>query len=526
MRSRRCRGSCVRSWTRSNVEHLRRRWGVTLLTTLHDDVLLGTQEPQILHRPPGVHSLDGAREAIELADAVGMTLDRAQILTLELALGERADGKWAAFEVCDVQPRQNGKGDVIQARELAGLFLFDEQLIIHTAHEFPTANEAFLRMAAVIDANPSLRSRVARIRYANGEQGVELKSGARLKYRARTGGAGRGFAGAALVVYDEAFALMSEHVAASLPTLSTHPNPQVWFASSAGMATSSQLWRLRRRALSGSGGRLAYSEHTAENVSISADGRVTSTPIDTDDRRLWALANPAAGGRIGWDFLESEYAAMEPERFARERLGVWDAEPDSTAVDPKISADGWARTLAPPTSAVAGEIVVGFDVGLDGEWSSIAIAAGSISDPYVEVVEHRQGVGWLPGRLVELIERWQPTAVGCNGAGASAAQVGPILVAFREAGISADLLHQLSSPAYRAACGGFYTDVVEGRLRRPDGQGPLDVAVGHASERALGEGWAWDGRNTAVPVSPLVAVTVARSLLPVEAVAPKPVFAY
>lgn len=489
-------------------------------------VLLGTQEPQIIHRPPAVHNLDGAREASDLADAVGMTLDRAQRLTLELALGERSDGKWAAFEVCDVQPRQNGKGDVIQARELAGLFIFGEQLIIHTAHEFPTANEAFLRMVGVIEANSALRARVARIRFANGEQGVELKSGARLKYRARTGGAGRGFAGASLVVYDEAFALQSEHVAASLPTLSVHPNPQVWFASSAGMSTSSQLWRLRKRALAGNGGRLAYSEHTAEDVHLDDRGRAVSTPIDPEDRRLWALANPAAGGRISWDFLEAEFAAMTPEQFARERLGVWDPELDSEVFDPKISPDEWKRTLSTPTMAGPGEMTIGFDVGLDGEWSSIAMAAGSISDPYVEIVEHRQGVGWLPDRLVELVGRWQPTAVGCNGAGASPAQVGPILVAFREAGISADLLHQLSAPAYRAACGGFYTDVVEGRLRRPGGQGPLDVAVGHATERALGESWAWDGRNATVPISPLVAVTVARSMLPVEAVAPKPVFAY
>lgn len=489
------------------------------------DVLLGTQEPQILHRPPDVHSLDGAREASDLADAAGMTLDRAQRLTLELALGERADGTWSAFEVCDIQPRQNGKGDVIQARELAGLFIFGEKLIIHTAHEFPTANEAFLRMVAVIEANSWLRSRVARIRFANGEQGVELKTGERLKYRARTGGAGRGFAGAALVVYDEAFALQSEHVAASLPTLSVHPNPQVWFASSAGMATSSQLWRLRRRALGGNAGRLAYSEHTAEDVALE-DGRVVSRQIDPDDRRLWALANPAAGGRISWDFLEAEFAAMGPEQFARERLGVWDPEPDSEAVEAKIPADVWARTEAPPTMAGPGEVTISFDVSLDGEWSSIAVGAGSIADPYVEVIDHRQGVGWLPRRLVELVERWEPLAVGCNGAGPSPAQVGPVLVAFRDAGISADLLHQLNASAYRAACGGFYSDVVEGRLRRPSGQGPLDVAVAHASERPLGDAWAWDVRRATVPISPLVAATVARALLPVEAHAPKPVYAY
>jgi hypothetical protein len=34
-----------------------------------------------------------------------------------------------------VVPRQNGKGTILEARELAGLFLFGES-ILHTSHEF------------------------------------------------------------------------------------------------------------------------------------------------------------------------------------------------------------------------------------------------------------------------------------------------------------------------------------------------------------------------------------------------------
>jgi hypothetical protein len=183
---------------------------------------LGVQVPQIQHLPPDVHSLDAATEAIELANAYGVCsggpLSEAQQFTLRAALGERRDGTWAAATVADFKGRQGGgKSDTIAARELAGLVLFDEQLIIHTAHEFPTANESFLRLVAVFEAWDDLRKRVSRIRYANGEQGIEFLSGQRLKYRARTGGSGRGFAKADLVVYDEAQHLMQEHIAASGP---------------------------------------------------------------------------------------------------------------------------------------------------------------------------------------------------------------------------------------------------------------------------------------------------------------------
>jgi hypothetical protein len=145
-------------------------------------VRLGVQEPQILHLPPDVVSLAAAEEAIELADAYGVCdgfpLAESQKITLRGGLGERADGSWAASTVGDFGPRQGtGKNDKIAARELAGLILFGERLIIHTAHEFPTANESFLRMVAVFENWDDLRRRVARIRYANGEQGIEFCRG-------------------------------------------------------------------------------------------------------------------------------------------------------------------------------------------------------------------------------------------------------------------------------------------------------------------------------------------------------------
>ena len=494
-----------------------------MTTLLHDEM---PASPPLLHLPPDVHSLAAAEEGLELLERAGFDLDPAQEFVIMAALGVRDDQTWAAFEVADIQPRQNGKGEDIEGREIIGLFHLREELIIHTAHEFPTANEAFLRMVTRIESCRDLEKQVQRIRFANGEQGIELRSGARLKYRARTGGAGRGFAGAALVVYDEAYALKAEHVAASLPTLSTHPNPQVWYASSAGLSDSTALWKIRKRALSGNGGRLSYCEWTAELPHLGDDGRVTSSPIDVRDRSLVAIANPAYPHRISEDYVSSEHDAMGDEKFARERLGVWDPLIDDDRRDPKVPADAWLSTTTSPPHIEPGQPTITFAVSRDGEWSSIAVAAGSIADPYVEVIDHRQGVGWLPGRLVELVGKWEPLAVGFNNAGPAAAQAGSVLEAFRAAGISADLLVPVNTSEYKAACGGFYTDIIEGRLRRPDGQGPLDVAVAEASERPLGDAWAWDIRNATVPISPLEAVTVARFLLPTEVVAAKPVFAF
>ena len=87
-------------------------------------------------------------------------------------------------------------------------------------------------------------------------------------------------------------------------------------------------------------------------------------------------------------------------------------------------------------------------------------------------------------------------------------------MAFSEAGLTVQL-EQLSMVAYRQACAAFFTDVVEGRLRWFHGSGPLDAAARDAAGRQVGEMWQWDIRNATVPISPLVAATVARALLPV-----------
>lgn len=483
-------------------------------------VRIGSQRPTTVHLPSDGRDSAG-REAVDLAALAGLYLDDWQQWCLEEALRESPvrvampEGghvnQWAAFEVAVIVGRQNGKGSILEARQLAGLFLVRERLQVHTAHEFKTCFEHFLRVVNLIESTPDLDRQVMRIRRGAGEQAIELLSGERLRFLARSGGSGRGMSGDA-VYLDEAFALTPAIMGALLPTLSARPNPQLWYTSSAPMAASSVVHGVRRRG-SGSGPhspRLFFAEWGNERG------------VDVNDRAAWYVSNPALGIRISEEFIEAELSAMSamPEEFARERLGVPDVEANDGIREVKLPADKWRATGTRRKVAVeAGEIAIAWDVDRDGLSSSIGIGAGSLQAPYVEVIEHRQGVGWLPARLVELVQTWKPIAVGCNGAGPAGSQVGSVLAAFAAAGIDANLLEQMDANRYKQACGGFYSDIVEGRLKRPaDGQGPLDVAAGDATERPLGDAWAWDRRQVTVPISPLVTVTIARSLLPTEIV--------
>ena len=84
-----------------------------------------------------------------------MVLDEWQEDVLRASLGERSDGRWAARTVGLSTPRQNGKSQLIVARALAGILLFDEQLIICSAHQQDTAREVFTRLVDILEDNPS-----------------------------------------------------------------------------------------------------------------------------------------------------------------------------------------------------------------------------------------------------------------------------------------------------------------------------------------------------------------------------------
>jgi hypothetical protein len=486
------------------------------MSLLHD-VRIGSQRPRVSSLPSNRSGSAGS-DAVDLAATAGLILDDWQSWCLDMAMGEDPDRQWSAFEVAIIVSRQCGKGSILEARQLAGLFLLGERLQVHTAHEFKTCFEHFLRMVNLVESAPDLDKRVQRVRRGAGEQSIELRNGNRLRFLARSGGSGRGMSGD-VVYLDEAYALTSPMMGALLPTLSARPNPQVWYTSSAPKSTSEVLAQVRKRGHEGNSPRLFFAEWGHERG------------VDIYDRDNWYIANPALGIRVSEEFIEAELAAMEsmPEEFARERLGVPDPDP-SEARPVKLPAAAWAATVGPDLPATESPTVLTFDVSRDGEWSTVAIAAGTMSSPYVEVIAHRQGVGWLPSFLVDKVRSIGPVVVGVNGAGPAGAQVGPVLAAFADAGIDASLLKQLSTTEYKQACGGFYTDVTEGRLRRPeqgfDGKrSPLDIAASDATERPLGDAWAWDFRNATVPISPLVAVTVARSLLPAKE-SPAPVFIY
>jgi phage terminase large subunit-like protein len=294
--------------------------------------LLGSQRPRLQSLPPADDWHEGD-DAAELAAQAGLVLDEWQRYVLREALARRA-GKWAAFEVALVVSRQNGKGSLLEALELAALFLFGAELILHSAHKFDTSADAFRRIMWLIERNPDFDREVKKVIRSHGSESIELRTGQRLRFVARSSGAGKGFS-ADLVILDEAWNISDDSMASMLPTLSTRPNPQVWYTSTAGGPDSFQLGRVRDRGLAGGDPSLAFFEWSADR-----------DHHDPADPRCWALGNPGMGIRITQEYIALERAALTREAFERERLSIGDYPVDGGAWD-VIRAEAWGAAAAP-----------------------------------------------------------------------------------------------------------------------------------------------------------------------------------
>lgn len=446
--------------------------------------LLGAQQPRVSSYPEAISS--AGLETVELAASAGLILDEWQCRVLDVALGERPDGKWSAFEVGLIVGRQNGKGAILEARELAGLFLFGEQLILHSAHEFKTAQEAFRRVLGLVQNTPDLEKLVSRVRTSHGEEGIELRSGARLRFVARSTGSGRGFSGD-VVILDEAYNLPGQAMGALLPTMAARPNPQVWYTSSAGTEDSEVLARLKERGATGSS-RLAYFEW-------SADARAS-----LDDRDAWAQSNPGLGIRILPEFVEAERAALPEVEFARERMGIWaDARREAA-----INAVLWASLVDADCEARS---PVAFAVEINAERTKSSIMA-AIKRPdglvQVESIAYQPGTSWLLDKLKALNVDWQPVGIALNPSAAA----GSLIPGLQAAGIEPALV---SGREEAQACGAFYDAIVDKSIRHGN-QTVLNIAVEQATKRPVGDSWVWH-RRTAMDISPLNGATLAHHVV-------------
>lgn len=507
---------------------------------------MGDQEPRIYCVPPKLSSR--GQEAVELAEIAGLTLDPWEALVMDEMLGVQGDGRWSSKDFGLIAGRQNGKDVCLEARELFGLFLSEEdELIIHSAHLYDTALRHFQRIEQLIEGTPDLdrflTTHKGSISRSHGKEGIEIKRDGvirELRFRTRTEGGGRGWTCDCLI-FNEAMYLAGATVGAIYPTLSAVPNPQVLFVGSAGMKHSTALGRLRRRGMRHES-RVGFMEWSIDACSKfcprdceAHDQQPFKPTLDMTDEEIirktnrlivsYAKANPGFGIRIGgvqdphqsFEHIQGERSQMDPVEFDRERLGIgdWPVEEDSWLVVDKESWDACQDMTSSPVAPLA----FGIDMTPDRKYTCVTVAGLNPDGlTHIEItggdeLDHRPGDRWVVARVEELIERWNPCAVVID----KASQAGSLIKSLeRDGGVMDTRSMEVTCPTFRdyaQACGWFRSAIVPERGEAPllahRGQVPLTLAVAGADKREVNELWAWDRKSITTDISPLVAATLA-----------------
>lgn len=343
---------------------------------------MGNQEPSARIAPNYTKSDGGDAERVLRIG--GMILDPWQSDVMMDWLAVNPIGKWVCKTCGGSVPRQNGKTGLIQSRAEAGMILYNE-IVIYTAHLQKTATETFEEMANFFDS-PKLRKYLSDIKTALGREQIILKSGARVKFLARTRNGGRGQHGD-LLIFDEAQELNESEQASFIPAISASLNPQtIYIGTPPEPQSDGSVFRgLRDKALNGETRSTAWFEFSVDEIG------------DVKDQTRWAETNPALGRRILLTTIEGECEQMPPDTFARERLGWWSPVVEHKE-DPAIPADVWKDAMSHEPKP-NGKTAYGIKFTADG---AEVILCGAVvpedGKARISIIDRQptgRGTGWL-----------------------------------------------------------------------------------------------------------------------------------
>ena len=328
--------------------------------------LIGSVQPRVAPPLPAKSKVD---DFGKMAKGVGIELLPWQVMAGRYLTATGPDG-WLFREVAIVVARQNGKTELLVPRILMDLRA--GKRIIHTAQNRTLPREVFMRVAWQLHDLELIPKNG--IRYANGQEKIEMRNGGSYKIVAPQRGA-RGLS-ADTLIFDELREFEDyDIIAAATPTLTASSDPQTVYLSNAGSDASVVLNDLKRRGEEGGHDEFAYLEWSA------------ALERSIDDRAGWAEANPSLGHFLRMQTLENAYRTKPPQTFETEHLCRWVA-----SMQPRlVSEAAWMSCRAgietrPERPAIA------FNMDATGRRAS-AVMAWAMTDGRIACVEIEEAVG-------------------------------------------------------------------------------------------------------------------------------------
>lgn len=481
--------------------------------------------------------------AVDFArDVIGIELIPWQRWLLIHALELRPDGRFRFRTVLILVARQNGKTTIVEIKNLWKMFVLQVPLVIGTAQNLDISEESWDKAVDIAESIPELAAEIAHVDRTNGKKALRLVNGARWKIAAASRKGGRGLSGDDVNLDELREHQTWESWAAVTKTTMARRNPQVYAFSNAGddksvvlndlqakgRATAEQLVQLladqvvaeaesitRAAAAAGIDTTLGLFEWSAPDdvrcTCARADGDPHTPACRLQDRQAWAQANPSLGYTVTEEGLASALAT-DPEGVFRTEC-LCQRVPNLTPGWQVIGEGRWRDLVVAPVRPADPAFAV---VVNDRRTHSAIAAAGVRPDGRVQlsIVDYRPGTAWVPARMAQLQQRWEPIAWAVQDKGPT----GSLLTAIGEVGITApadpdepqrgDLAVPWAGDV--AAAYGLLIDAVDqGTIGHLD-ERVLNAAVEHAQTRPLSGATAWDYRHDAdVDSAPLVAVILA-----------------
>lgn len=440
--------------------------------------VIGSQEPSV-RIAPQYNASDGY-DASRIISIGGRILDPWQNDVLDDWMARAPSGRWACPTCGGSVPRQNGKTGLVSGRSEAGMILYNEQ-VLYTAHLQKTATETFEEIAAFFDCK-ALKKYLQDIKTALGREQIILKSGARIKFLARTRNGGRGQHGD-LLIFDEAQELTADQQASFLPAISASLNPQTIYVGTPPTPESDgTVFRgIRDRTIAGETSKTAWFEFSVPEIG------------NVNDPKRWAKANPALGIRILLSTIEGECESMPPDTFARERLGWWSPVIEEKA-EYVIDAEAWKACMSNEQKP-EGKTAYGVKFSLDGSEVALCGAVCPKDGPARISLINRQpmsvGIQWLADWLNARYDKACCVVIdGRNGVSTLVEKIAPT---WRYKGSvicprAGDVIASVST---------LTNEVSEHTVTWFAGQEQLTESATTSTKRAIGGGFGFGGENSA-----------------------------
>lgn len=498
----------------------------TLQRRTRPDLILGSTTPRIWTRPlvtglPGPCGCGCALTtrtslgfaAVDFAtDVLGIELIPWQRWLLIHALELRPDGRWRFRTVLVLVSRQNGKTLTVLIKNLFKMFVLRIPLVIGTAQNLDVSEESWDAAVEMVESIPELAAELPTdggIVRVNGKKTLKLNGGSRWKVAAASRKGGRGLSGDD-VNLDE---LREHHTwdswAAVTKTTMARANAQIWAYSNAGDDRSVVLNDLQEK------GRAAAAAEPDPDTTLGHFEWSAPDDCPIDDVRALAQANPSLGYPQGIS-MEALRSAMEtdPEPVFRTEC-MCQRVPD--LLPSKIPLTAWLH-CKDPASRIIGPVVLTWQVSWRRDKGAICVA-GHRTDglPHVELVEYRDGVEWLPGRLGEICGRQPVAAVVYDPGGPEASMLAEVTERL-PLGLDPKPM-TIRDNAH--ACGRIYDATMTGQVRHLGDDRLLEM-LRRSATRSLADAWAWDLKHSGTDICGLTGITKALHGLALYGVMPAP----